>query len=117
MMLNKLYTGNFLNPPGVPAAFEVGGQKHAHHGLGENFGYETGGQCDDIGIVVLSRKGGNFLRPANGAANLLVFVGRNGHPVGAAAKQYAFFRLMCTRHLKRNNKRKETYMCFVDKDF
>lgn len=78
----------------MPAAFKIGGKENAHHCLGQYFRDKTRRQRDDISVVVLDwAKSSQFLRPADGATDLLVFVGRDGYPIGAAAKQDTAIRL------------------------
>jgi len=73
----------------VSAAFKFRRQENSNHGLCQNFGNEAGRQGNDIGIIVLTGEHGYFFRPAQGASDALVFVGRHGYSISCAAQQYA----------------------------
>ena len=95
-------TGDFLDAAFMAPALETRAEKNTHHGLGENFRYETRGQGNDIGVIVLPGQYGDFFGPAYSATDALVFVGRNSHTISTAANQHALvstsaFHRLCHR--------------------
>lgn len=81
--------GNFGNTTLVTAAFERGGKEDIDDVAGFLVGNETGGEAEDISIVVATGKVGELHVPAEGATDALVLVDGHGYAVATAAKDDA----------------------------
>jgi hypothetical protein len=73
----------------MSSAFERCFKKMAQAIGGGFMGDESGGQAEDIGIVVPAGEFGKFGKPGDGGSNATVFIGCNGHSVCASADKYA----------------------------
>jgi hypothetical protein len=71
----------------MPASFKRGIDKDIEHFFRFAIPHKSGGNANNVGVVVFACQFGYFFAPANGGPYALVFVGGNGHTVGAAAEQ------------------------------
>src|SRR5688572_30341531 len=81
--------GNFFYSSLVTAAFKRSIYKKLYHFFCVSFTNKAGGDTKYIGIVMFSCQLGKLFAPANGRTDAFVFVGRDRHAIGAAAKKYS----------------------------
>ncbi len=84
-----LSTGNFSYPPLVAPAGKVRADKCPHHIQSDFFTDKTRRNRKYVRVIVLASEAGEFFRPAECAANALVFIGGNCRAVSAAAEDDA----------------------------
>ena len=68
----------------VAATFKVSSHKQGYHFFCVSFSYKPCRNAKNIGIVMLTAELRQLFAPANGGTDALVFVGSDGHTVGAA---------------------------------
>ena len=87
--MNGLAAGDLSNTVGMASTFKCGADEAVHHFFCILLVYEACGNAENVGVIVLSDKFSNLLAPADGGADLLVFIGGDGNAVSRAAEKYA----------------------------
>lgn len=85
--------GNFGDALTVSSSFEIGGEEGVENCCRFFLIDKTTGHDQDVGVIVLTRQGGNFGHPAQGGANVRMLVERHGDAFAAATNGNAAFAL------------------------
>ena len=93
MAVLPLHVGNQAHPAGVAAALKLGGEEGVHNPLGQIVPDDPGAQRQHIGVVVAAAQLGGQGLAAQGAADALYLVGRDGDADAGGTDDNAFFAL------------------------